>query len=192
MTNQLREIAALTLSIALLTAAAMPAFAEKKAKNKKDGEFARATIDLGIVVSDIEKAAEFYTKAIGFQEVEGFSVAGDFCKAAGLTDGKKLDIRVFVLADDKNATRIKLMEVPGAKSKQSDNETIHSQLGFSYLTIFVKDTGAALARLESAGVSPVAEGPVPLPKNLPQGVYLTVVRDPDGNLIELVGPKKQD
>ena len=38
-------------------------------------------------------------------------------------------------------------------------------------------------RAKKAGVKP-------LPKGLPQGVYLTIVRDPDGNLIELLGPKK--
>ena len=50
--------------------------------------------------------------------------------------------------------------------------------------------GAALKRLDKAGVKPVAKGPVPLPAGLPQGVFLTVVQDPDGNLVELVGPKK--
>ena len=31
-------------------------------------EFARTTIDLGMVVSDVDKAAKFYTEAIGFTE----------------------------------------------------------------------------------------------------------------------------
>jgi catechol 2,3-dioxygenase-like lactoylglutathione lyase family enzyme len=156
----------------------------------EENEFARKTIDLGVVVSDVEKAAKFYTEAIGFTEVEGFSVPADFCKDAGLTDGKKLDIRVFVLGEGKDATRIKLMQLPGVDSKQSDNSHIHSQLGFSYLTIIVTDTAAALARLKKAGAAPIAKGPVPLPEGFPEGVFLTVVRDPDGNLIELVGPKK--
>jgi hypothetical protein len=46
-----------------------------------------------------------------------------------------------------------------------------------------------LKRLEKAGVKPLAKGPVALPEPLPQGIYLTVVRDPDGNIVELVGPK---
>lgn len=154
-------------------------------------EFSRMTIDLGCVVSDVEKAAKFYTLAIGFREVDGFSVSGEFGKDSGLTDGNKLDIRVFVLGEGEGATRLKLMHVPGAESKKTDNATIHSQLGFSYLTIFVTDTGAALARLKKAGVTPIAKGPIELPKGLPQGVYLTVVRDPDGNFVELVGPQQK-
>ena len=33
-------------------------------------------------------------------------------------------------------------------------------------------------------------GPIELPKDLAPGMYLAVVRDPDGNMIEFVGPKK--
>ena len=102
-----------------------------------ESEFSRHTIDLGVVVSDVEKAVKFYTEAVGFTEVKGFSVPADFCTNSGLTDGKKLDIRVLVLGEGPDATKLKLMHVPGAKSKSSDNGFIHSQLGFSYLTIFV-------------------------------------------------------
>jgi lactoylglutathione lyase len=155
-----------------------------------DSAFARTTIDLGVCVSDIDKAAKFYTEAIGFKEIEGFSVPADFCKDAGLTDSKKLDIRVFVLGDDESATKIKLMQVPGTQPKKSDNSYVHSQYGFRYLTLMVNDTAAAVKRLDKAGVKPVAKCPVGLPEGLPQGVFLTVVQDPDGNLVELVGPKK--
>jgi catechol 2,3-dioxygenase-like lactoylglutathione lyase family enzyme len=147
-------------------------------------------IDLGVVVSDVDASVKFYTEAIGFKEVDGFKVPAGFAKDAGLTDDKPLDIRVLQLGDDENATKLKLMQLPGVKSKKSDNRFIHSQLGISYLTIFVVDTAKALDRLEKAGVKPLAKGPVGLPEPLPQGVFLTVVRDPDGNLIELVGPKK--
>jgi len=151
-------------------------------------EFTTPKIDLGVVVSDIDAAVKFYTEAIGFRETRGFQVTGPFAKRSGLTDGKPLDIRVLVLGEGEAATKLKLMEVSGAESKKSDNAYIHSQLGYSYITIFIKDTGAAMARLNKAGVEPVAEGPAEIPKDLAPGVYLTIVRDPDGNLIELVGP----
>jgi lactoylglutathione lyase len=153
------------------------------------GEFARSTIDLGVCVSDVAKSAKFYTEAIGFKELEGFSVPADFCKEAGLTDNKKLDIRVFALGEENSATKIKLMQVPGTSPKKSDNAYVHSQYGFRYLTIMVNNTDAALARLAKAGVKPVAKGPVPLPEGSPDGLFLTLVQDPDGNLVELIGPK---
>ena len=173
---------AFILSCLVLTTAAR--------SEQSSGEFARSTIDLGVVVSDVEKAVKFYTEAIGFTEVKGFSVPGRFCADSGLTDGAPLKIRVLVLGEEESATKLKLMELPEVKSKQSNNKFIHSQLGFSYITVFVNDTAAALKRLEKAGATPLAKGPVPLPKGLPEGVFLTLVRDPDGNLVELVGPKK--
>jgi catechol 2,3-dioxygenase-like lactoylglutathione lyase family enzyme len=151
-------------------------------------EFASTTIDLGVVVADVEKSVKFYTEAIGFKEIKGFSVPGDFCADAGLTDRKPLDIRVLVLGDGPTATKIKLMQVAG--TKKGETGLVHSQLGYRYLTLHVNDTDAALARLKKAGVTPAGKSPVPLPEGFPKGIFLTVVPDPDGNLVELVGPKK--
>jgi predicted enzyme related to lactoylglutathione lyase len=71
------------------------------------------------------------------------------------------------------------------KSKMSDQTYITSSLGFSYLTIHVNSTKAALERLKKAGVKVLAKGPALIPGTK---VALTVVKDPDGNFVELVGP----
>jgi catechol 2,3-dioxygenase-like lactoylglutathione lyase family enzyme len=154
------------------------------------GDFASGTIDLGVVVSNVEKSVKFYTEALGLKEVQGFSVGAEFCADAGLTDKQSLTIRVLTLGDDAKATKLKLMAVPAAASKTADNSFVPAQLGYRYLTIHVTDGDAALARLKKAGVKPLAKGPVPLPAGLPAGNALTVVRDPDGNFVELVGPKR--
>ncbi|MBI3838158.1 MAG: VOC family protein [Planctomycetia bacterium] len=162
---------------------------QSTARAEEKSEFARGTIDLGVVVSQVGKSVKFYTEAIGFKELPAFSVSADFCADAGLTDNQALSIRVLALGDGDSATKLKLMEVPGVASQKSDNAFIHSQLGYRYLTIFVADADAALERLKKAGVKPLAKGPVALPAGLPAGMALMVVRDPDGNLIELIGPK---
>jgi len=152
-------------------------------------DFSRTTIDLGVVVADLEASAAFYADALGFTEADGFSVPADFCTDAGLTDEQPLTIRVFVLGEGESATRVKLMEVPGAEPKAGANAFIHSQLGFRYLTVYVTDTTAALERLAAAGVKPLAKGPVPIGEG-PEADFLSLVADPDGNLIELIGPKR--
>ena len=149
-------------------------------------EFARTTIDVGIVVSDVEKAARFYKDALGFTEVSGFDVSEGMGADSGLTDHHAFHVRVLVLGDEGSAAKIKIMEFPEAPGKKVDHQFIHSSLGFSYLTIFVSDTTAAVERARKAGVTPVKA-----PYQLGGGnFYLTLVRDPDGNIIELVGPKK--
>ena len=154
--------------------------------NRAKSEFARTTINLGIVVSDVEKAAQFYKNALGFTEVPGFDVSKELAGDSGLADYHAFSVRVLTLGNEKSATKIKIMEFPETPGKKVDNQFIHSSLGFSYLTISVSDTTATVKRAKRAGVRPVKE-----PYQLGGGnSYLTLIKDPDGNIIELIGPKK--
>jgi lactoylglutathione lyase len=178
------------LIIAATAALSAFAIADHHLKGEKGkAEFLSTTIDIGCVVSDIEKSVKFYTEAVGFTEVKGFGVPADFATKSGLTDNKKLDIRVLVLGEGEGATKLKLMQIAGGGNKKADHAHIDSTLGFSYITIVVKSTDDALARLAKAGVKPIADGPAVLPESLNPALSLTIVRDPDGNLVELVGPK---
>jgi catechol 2,3-dioxygenase-like lactoylglutathione lyase family enzyme len=171
------------LVLALLACSALPCLAAEPAA------FPRTTIDLGCVVSDLDASVRFYTEGIGFRELQGFSVEPPLATDAGLTDAKPLDIRVLTLGDGESATKLKLMHVAGTEPRKGDNEFIHSHTGFRYLTIVVADTDAALARLSKLGVKPIAKSPIALPDHLGKGLFLTCVRDPDGNLVELIGPR---
>ena len=162
-------------SLAVLPFQARPAVAA-------DDNFARTTIDLGMVVSDVDKSVAFYTQVIGFKEVPGFQVTGQLTADAGLTDNHAVNVHMLVLGDGPTATRLKLMALPAAGPKRGDNKFIHSELGYRYITIVVKDMAAAVARLEKAGVKPLGKCPL----TLPSGSRLTVFRDPDGNLLEFV------
>jgi len=97
-------------------------------------------------------------------------------------------LQVGVVVSDLEVA-VKPMELPDVEPKPSDNAFIHSQLGFRYLTIGVRDIDAALERLRAAGGKPLAKGPVRLGER-PESEYLVLVRDPDGNLIELIGAKR--
>ena len=155
-------------------------------KSGPTGDFARTTIDIGIVVSDVEKAARFYKNALGFTEASGFDVSKEMGGDSGLSDYQAFHVKVLVLGGEASATKIKIMEFAEAPGKKTDNRFIHSSLGYSYLTIFVSDTTAAVERAKKAGVVPVKE-----PYQLGGGnFYLTLLKDPDGNIVELVGPKK--
>jgi len=179
----MRKYKLLVLSAILVTVLLLSGYA---ATGGAKSEFARTTIDIGIVVNNVEKAAKFYKEALGFTEVPGFDVSAEMGRDSGLTDSKAFRVRVFVLGDEPTATKIKLMEFPDAPGKKVDNQFIHSSLGVRYLTIFVADTNAAVERAKKASVVPVKD-----PYQLGGGNnYLTLLKDPDGNIIELVGPKK--
>jgi catechol 2,3-dioxygenase-like lactoylglutathione lyase family enzyme len=145
-------------------------------------EFSRTTIDIGLVVSDVEKAATFYTQALGFTETGSFDVAAQMASDTGLTDNKPFEVRTFSLAREPTATNLKIMQIPG--SKAVDNQYLNSSLGFRYLTVFVGDLVKTVERLKQNGITPVKR-----PYHLSGGNnHLILVKDPDGNIIELIGP----
>src|SRR5262249_14531020 len=90
----------------------------EKADNAAESVAARTTIDLGMVVSDLDKSVAFYKDVVGFQEAPGFKVPGDWAKDVGLTNGKPLDIKVLVLGEGDSATKLKLMQVAGTDPKK--------------------------------------------------------------------------
>jgi catechol 2,3-dioxygenase-like lactoylglutathione lyase family enzyme len=157
--------------------------AEQKEQEVK-AEFSRTTIDLGVVVGDLEKAVKFYTEAMGFTKVGEFDVSNKLAGDTGLTDYKPFKVQVFALGKEPSATKLKIMQIPGDGSKPVDNRYIGSSLGFRYLTVFVSDLNKALERLKRNGVTPV-KPPYRLGND---ATHLVLVKDPDGNTIELLGP----
>ena len=151
--------------------------------------FSSETIDIGIVVTDIERSLAFYKKVIGFTEKKGFKVSGKFPKLVGLTDGAPLEISVLTLGDGTQATKLKLMEVESQKPTRVIKQVhIHTVAGPSYLTIMVKDVDLILERAKKHGYKAYAKSPQILPEGLPQDICLLMLIDPDGNFVEIVGP----
>ena len=159
--------------------------------NADESNFSSTTIDLGTVVSDIDKSVKWYKEVIGFQELDGFDVPGGFASEVGLSNKLPFHVHVLVLGEGSPATKLKLMQFKSNPGARVDNSFIHASYGFRYLTIFVKDLNKAVAQAEMHGTKPIAKGVQPLPAGFPEGVGLAVVRDPDGNFVELVGPWKK-
>lgn len=173
----------LCFALALVFAASLASH-QPAAAADSPAEFSKPVIDIGMVVSDLAKSAAFYTNAIGFKEVPGFKVTAERATEIGLTDNQPADIRVFALGEGNLATRIKLMSFPNAPGKRPDQKFIHSTVGMRYLTLHVTDINTALKRLETVTLLGKT------PTDLGGGTWIIVFQDPDGNFIELVGPRK--
>jgi len=171
-------LAALLLTIGLTALAPLATAAE--------GEFSKPVIDVGMVVKDSERTAQFLTNVVGFKEVRGFSVNAEVSRKIGLVDGYPAEVRVFMLEGTEPVTRIKVLSFPKAPGKQGDQAFIHSTLGFRYLTLYVTDMNQIVARLKKAGVPTLGETPM----EMSAGMWLVAIKDPDGNFIEFVGPRK--
>ena len=189
MKNVSRWIRVFGMVVVVVAAFALGSSANQKAEDSSN--FATQTIDLGMVVSDIEKSLKFYKDVLGFTEVPGFKVPGQFAEDSGLANKHDLEVHVLVLGKGETATKLKLMQFKSAPGSRVDNAFIHSSYGYRYLTLAVKNLNVAVEHANKAGGKLIAKCPVPLPAGFPAGLGLANYRDPDGNLIELVGPWKQ-
>ena len=73
------------------------------AQEAAEGVFSRNTIEIGFVVSDLDKAATFYTDVVGMTEVKGFTAPAEVATKFGLTDNQAIKVRKFALADVKDS-----------------------------------------------------------------------------------------
>jgi len=156
-----------------------------------ESNFASATVDIGVVVSDLEMSMKFYQEAIGFVPATppSFDVSAAMGKNSGLTDAKPFRVMVLQLPGAEGpATKLKLIAFAGM-AKGKPGPFLHSSVGVRYLTIFVKDIDAAIARAKGAGAKVVGDGPTPVDESIAAGVYIALVPDPDGIIVELVGPR---
>ena len=145
-------------------------------------EFSAGTIQIGVVVSDLERSLDFYQNVIGMTRTGGFSIDQDFGRRSGLSGGQPFDVAVLKLQDSPSAAEWKLMSF--GKEAQPRSQYIQEGLGMRYITLFVHSVKPVLERLRAAGVPLLGETPV----KLPNGQTFILVQDPDGIFVELIGP----
>ena len=155
-----------------------PAFAAEK-------EFAKKTIDMGMIVSDLDKSMKFYKEVVGLVQVDRteFDVDADFGKRSGLTDSLAIHIEVLKLGPGPDATQLKLMTF-GDRARKQENLFLHSHTGIQYLTIYVAAIEPILKRIRKHNVKLLGETPIPLGEK----ASFVLIQDPDGTFVELIGP----
>ena len=119
---------------------------------------AKDSIDLGVLVSDIQASLHFYQELLGLKFIEKIPVwFGTMYRLRfGTSDFKLID--------------------PSARPSQG-LIGLESQVGFRYVTFVIKNLSDVCKELRSKGV--VFEVPE---KELRPGVRIAMVRDPDGNV----------
>lgn len=145
-------------------------------------EFSSPTIQIGVVVEDLEKSIQFYTDIIGMQQTGGFDVTSEIAKSTGLTNGLPLSVATMKLEDAPSANEWKLMSF-GKKGENASHQYIDTDTGMRYITIFYNSLNDVLQRIKENNIETLGETPV----LLPDGNHFILVQDPDGTFIELIG-----
>jgi len=146
-------------------------------------EFSSTTIEIGVVVSDIEKSLDFYTNVIGMTKVGEFDVDEEFSKISGLTGGLAFHVDVLKLEDKPGATQWKLMSFE-KDAAHPLSKYIQDDTGVQYITINVNSLKPFIERIKKHNVELLGDTPVPLDSIN----HFVLVQGPDGTIIELIGP----
>jgi glyoxylase I family protein len=125
-------------------------------------EIAKDSLDLGILVSDINASLKFYQDLLGLKFIEKNPV----------WFGTMYRLR-FGTSD------FKLIAPRTVPPKGSVG--LEAQIGFRYVTFVIKNLSAVCAKLKEMGVA----FEIPEKETRP-GVKIAMVRDPDGNIVEFV------
>jgi len=154
-------------------------------KTLAQSEFSSGLIGVGVVTKDITKSLDFYLNVIGMTKVGEFDVDENFGEISGLTKGIAFHVDVLKLQDSPEANQWKLMSFKKEGSHPMP-KYIHDDTGMQYITISVNSLDPVLKRIKENNVKLMGETPVPLGEK----DHFVLVQDPDGTIIELIGPLK--
>jgi catechol 2,3-dioxygenase-like lactoylglutathione lyase family enzyme len=154
-------------------------------KTMAQSEFSSGLIGVGVVTKDLDKSLDFYLNVIGMTKVSEFDVDGEFGTSSGLTDGIAFHVDVLKLQDSPDANQWKLMSFKKDGSHPMP-KYIHDDTGMQYITINVNSLAPVLERIKKHKVKLMGATPIPLSEK----DHFVLVQDPDGTIIELIGPLK--
>ncbi len=146
-------------------------------------EYSSPRIDIGIVVSDLDRSMEFYQNVMGMKKVNLYDINSDFGLKSGLSGGIPFKAQVLKTDDTPDATEWKLMSFDKA-AQHPDQKWIQDDTGMQYATFIVKSLQPFLERIEEYNIRMLGETPTPIDE---QRTFI-LIQDPDGIFIELIGP----
>jgi catechol 2,3-dioxygenase-like lactoylglutathione lyase family enzyme len=140
-------------------------------------------VDVGVVVSDLERSREFYTKIVGMEQSDTWHATKEMATSYGINSGKAFDIINMKLDCKGYVLKYKLNQTVGNihKDKIIDSASdIYSfeKLGTRYLTINVESVDPFIKRIKENNIKYKLV-------TLSNGLRVVLLHDPDGALLEI-------
>lgn len=123
---------------------------------------AKDSLDLGVLVRDIQASLKFYRDTLGLTFIEQVPLP------FGTMHRLRFGTSDFKLIEPKTAPSAGVMGM-------------YDQYGFRYVTFVVKNLSAVCSELSKIGVEFVIPE-----REIRPGVRIAMVKDPDGNVVEFV------
>ncbi|MEX5636930.1 VOC family protein [Parafrankia sp. FMc2] len=149
-----------------------------EAPEQVDG--AVAVSHIGLCVSDFDRSIRFYTEGLGFHLAEKFDIGDSLAQLAEVPPPIRCRSQMIV----NGQTKLELLDWKTPRPEGAALVT-RRQIGFTHLSVYVKDLTAAEARLVALGATPIEYTRTHIPM---RGGAMDVLflADPDGIRIELV------
>ncbi|NJO12929.1 MAG: glyoxalase [Gammaproteobacteria bacterium] len=181
----------LLLTLLLFTNAAALAQAPPPASAKSQ-PVVSAVDSIGITVSDIDRAVDFYSRVLTFEKVSEAEVAGDEYEHLYGVFGLRLRVVRMRLGEES----VELMQFLAPRGRPEPPDSRSNDHWFQHVAIIVSDMDRAYARLRENKVAHASSGPQLLPawNKGAGGISAFYFRDPDGNTLEILSfpPDKGD
>jgi catechol 2,3-dioxygenase-like lactoylglutathione lyase family enzyme len=139
---------------------------------------------IGITVSDMDRAVDFYSRVLTFEKVSDVEVAGEEYEHVTGVFGLRIRIVRMRLGDES----IELTEYLAPKGRPIPADSRSNDRWFQHIAIIVSDMDKAYRLLRRNKVEPASSGPQRLPdwnKNA-AGISAFYFRDPDGHPVEVL------
>jgi catechol 2,3-dioxygenase-like lactoylglutathione lyase family enzyme len=139
---------------------------------------------IGMTVSDMDRAVEFYTSVLTFQKISDSEVAGREYELLEGVFGARMRIVTLRLGSES----IELTEYLAAKGRPMPPDIRANDRLFQHVAIIVSDMDQAYARLRQFHVQQASTGPQTLPgwNKAAGGISAYYFRDPDGHFLEVL------
>ncbi len=141
-------------------------------------------ISVGMTVSDLDRAVEFYSGVLEFQQISEHEIAGDQAERLHGVFGLRARTAWLRLG----AEQIELTEYLAPEGRPIPEDWRSNDRSFQHIAIAVSDMDRAYARLRKHRVRHASSGPQRLPDWNPSagGISAFYFKDPDGHVLEVI------
>ena len=139
---------------------------------------------IGIVVSDLDRAVDFYSNVLSFEKVSDTEVAGDDFEHLEGVFGARARVVRMKLGDE----HIELIQYLAPKGRPIPVDSRSNDHWFQHIAIIVSDMDKAYERLREHHVQFASTGPQRIPdwNKGAAGILAFYFRDPDGHNLEIL------
>lgn len=137
-----------------------------------------APLEIGLTVRDLEGSLAFWRDALGLAEISRIDNPVDTACSSGIASGAYTVVRLQLPGGE----RLKLFEPVAPAGAAHPGERPLSTVGLAFITLIVDDIAGVIDDMAARSF----EARLPDPVELRPGVFVALVDDPDGNVVELV------